>query len=252
MLSVIGMAPLDRFTSMLASVVRFGSGRRVIGSRQAPDKRLILYEMENCPYSRKVREALTLLGLDVEIRPCPEGDRHHRPDLVRLTGKEQLPLLLDPNTGSTLHDSDRIVQYLFDTYGEGARPPMTIRGGRIGNLSSRLASKIRRDRGTEAAPARRPRQPLELWGFEGSPETRRVREELSRFALPYVARNAARGSGIKRKLERRRDIPLLIDPNTDARREGADAARQYLAETYGLEEPESQRMPVPRPAPREA
>jgi glutathione S-transferase len=246
------MAVLDRLTSVLASWVRLGSGGRVIASSTAPAQRLVLYEMENCPHSRKAREAIAMLGLDVEIRPCPRNDRHHRPDLVRLIGEERVPMLLDPNTGSTLKDSDRIVHYLFDTYGNGVRPPLALRGGKLGDASSKLASMLRRDRGLEASPARRPRHVLELWGYEASPETRRVREELSRFALPYVARNVAHGSGRKRALERRRQLPLLIDPNTDARLEGAVEAKRYLARVYGLEGDGAPISVPPRPEPHPA
>src|SRR5690606_1668824 len=126
-----------------------------------------------------------MLDLDAEIRPCPENDRHHRPDLVRLIGKEQVPLLLDPNTGSTISDSEKIIDYLFDTYGSDVeKPPISLRSTTLSTSTSKVASFIRGSRGTEAAAARRPTEPLELWGFEASPETRPVRAELCRYALP--------------------------------------------------------------------
>lgn len=203
---------------------------------------MVLYEMENCPFSRKAREALSMLDLDAEVRPCPEGDRHHRPLLERLTGKEQIPVLLDPNTGSTIQESDKIVQYLFDTYGQGKKPPLRLRAGKLTDWSSRLASKIRGDRGKEAAPARRPQEPLELWGYEALAEARLIREELCRHSLPYIAHNAARGS--QKRDSAPGKLPVLVDPNTGARLEGASAARRYIKTTYGGE---SERQPVPRP-----
>jgi glutathione S-transferase len=219
----------------------------VLAAGNRPERRLVLYEMENCPFSRKAREALSMLGLDAEIRPCPERDRHHRPDLTRLVGDEQIPVLLDPNTGSTIKDSDRIVSYLFSTYGDGRKPPLRLRAGKLTTLSSKLASAIRSDRGTKAEPARRPQQPLELWGYEASPETRLIREELSRFALPYVSRNAARGSEKLKQLDRSAKIPILVDPNTGAKLDGATDARRYLARIYGFEQAEARSILPPRP-----
>lgn len=240
------MALIDRVTSAMATAVRAASGSRVLASGVRPQRRLVLYEMENCPYSRKAREALAMLDLDAEIRPCPEHDRHHRPDLVRLIGKEQIPLLLDPNTGSTIKDSDRIVEYLFETYGDGQKPPVALRGGKLGDMSSKLASKIRGAGSTEAERARRPRAPLELWGFEASPETRLVREELCRFALPYISHSMARGSS-NPPSERNAKIPMLLDPNTGAKLQGANEASRYLARTYGLEKAEARSSLPPRP-----
>jgi glutathione S-transferase len=243
-----GMSLFDRTRSALATAVRGAAGRSVVSTGNRPERRLVLYEMENCPFSRKAREALSMLGLDAEIRPCPEHDRHHRPDLTRLIGDEQIPVLLDPNTGSTIKDSDRIVSYLFSTYGDGRKPPLRLRAGKLTTLSSKLASKIRADRGTQFEPARRPQQPLELWGYEASPETRLIREELSRFALPYVARNVARGSAKLKELERSTKIPMLVDPNTGAKLDGASQARRYLARTYGLEQSKTHSSLPPRPA----
>ena len=47
----------------------------------------------------EVREALTLLDLDVLIYPCPKGGTTFRARARELSGKEQFPLLVDPNTG---------------------------------------------------------------------------------------------------------------------------------------------------------
>ena len=38
-----------------------------------PQKLLELYEFEGCPFCRKVREAISVLDLDVTIYPCPKG-----------------------------------------------------------------------------------------------------------------------------------------------------------------------------------
>lgn len=48
----------------------------------------------------QVREALTLLDLDVLIYPCPKGGTTFRPRARQLSGKEQFPFLVDPNTGA--------------------------------------------------------------------------------------------------------------------------------------------------------
>ena len=48
----------------------------------------------------QVREALTLLDLDVLIYPCPKGGTAFRPRVRQLSGKEQFPFLVDPNTGA--------------------------------------------------------------------------------------------------------------------------------------------------------
>ena len=50
----------------------------------------------------QVREALTLLDLDVLIYPCPKGGTTFRPRARELSGKEQFPFLVDPNRGAKL------------------------------------------------------------------------------------------------------------------------------------------------------
>jgi len=39
-----------------------------------------------------------------------------RSDFISLSGKMQVPFLLDPNTGVTMFESAEIRRYLYDTY----------------------------------------------------------------------------------------------------------------------------------------
>ena len=43
---------------------------------------------------RKVREACSMLDLDVNIKPCPHEGTRFRPELEQVGGKEQVPLLV--------------------------------------------------------------------------------------------------------------------------------------------------------------
>ena len=43
---------------------------------------------------RKVREACSILDLDVNIKPCPLEGTRFRPELKQVGGKEQVPLLV--------------------------------------------------------------------------------------------------------------------------------------------------------------
>ncbi len=61
-------------------------GCLVIKAVPQPEKPLVLYDIEACPYCRRVREVLTALHLDVEIRPCPKGGRVFRPEAEALGG----------------------------------------------------------------------------------------------------------------------------------------------------------------------
>ncbi|GIW43351.1 MAG: glutathione S-transferase [Candidatus Binatia bacterium] len=103
--------------SFLASASRFGRGSRcrVPNSRRRL-KTLQLFNMEGSPYCRKVRETLTELDLEYVVRNVPRGSPQ-REELARLGGKVQVPFLVDPNTGTSLYESDEIVAYLEEQYG---------------------------------------------------------------------------------------------------------------------------------------
>jgi glutathione S-transferase len=222
-------------SSAVASGVRFPLGHRVGALGPRPVKMLELYEFEACPFCRKVREALTMLDLDVLVRPSPHGGERFRPQAIALGGKAQFPLLVDPNEDLVLHESDDIVRHLYARYGAGA-PPLGLRLGAFGNMTSGVASVLRLASGRSATPSQAPQEPLHLWSFELSPYSRRVREQLSELELPYVLHNLGRGSAKRPAfLERtgKTMVPYLEDPNTGARMfESRDIVR-YLAVTYG-------------------
>jgi glutathione S-transferase len=227
---------VDVSTSLLSSVIRAGSGFRVGTLGKRPEKTLELFEFENCPFCRKVREALSILDLEADIRPCPKRGPGFRKALRERAGKAQFPYLIDPNTNTEMYESDDIVQYLFDQYGDG-RVPLTLSLPLIRDVSSVLAGLPRAGHGSRYRKARRPDVDLELYSFEPSPFSRLVREVLCTLELPYRLHNVASGSPSRDAFVARSGrmmVPYLIDPNTDtAMFESADIVR-YLEETYAL------------------
>lgn len=225
---------LDVATSFAASTARLGSGMAVGGRGKRPVETLRLYDFEACPFCRKVREALSILDLDAVVLPCPGGGPRFRPEVRARGGKEQFPYLVDPNTSTAMYESDDIVRYLFDTYGEGGAPWL-LSLGPLTLATSALASVARLGRGRTYRPARAPERPLELWSFEASPFCRLAREALCELELPYVLHNVARGSAGRDAFVARSGkmmVPWLLDPNTGTEMfESADIVR-YLDETY--------------------
>ena len=221
--------------SAIASAVRFPLGMRAGELGPRPQQQLVLYEFEACPFCRKVREALTILDLDVLVRPAPHGGTRFRPEAIALGGKSQFPLLIDPNFNVVLYESDAIVEHLFAHYGAG-KAPFGLRMGMFGTATSSLASAMRAGSGGSARPSTAPAQPLALWSFEASPYARRAREVLSELELPYVLHNVGRGSAKRDELRARAgkvQVPYLEDPNTDTKMfESRDIVR-YLRATYG-------------------
>lgn len=244
-------------SSILASQARMWAGTAAFRpARRQPEQALVLYDMENCPYCRLVREALTELDLDAQIRPCPKGGRRFRPEVKARGGKHQFPYLVDPNTGTELYESADIIDHLARTY-DGRVPSQRGLRRTAVVAASNLASAVRPTRGLRARGSKAPGQPLELYSFESSPYSRLVRELLCEMEIPYLLRNTGKGawsdmgpaSVRDRLLKARKDtgrnrkrlaeltgqvqVPYLVDPNTGrAMYESADILR-YLVETYG-------------------
>jgi glutathione S-transferase len=224
---------LDVTTSLLTSMTRLLAGLRVSHVGPRPAQPLELYEFESCPFCRKVREAASVLDLELLVKPCPKRGLRFRPFVVETGGREQFPYLVDPNTGKSLFESDDIVRYLFEHYGEGPIP--TLLRPAVSTPTSVLAGLWRLSSGTFARPSKLPAEPLELYSFEASPFCRIAREALCVLELPYRLHNVAKGSAGRAALEERAGkvmVPYLVDPNTGVEMfESADIV-DYLERTY--------------------
>jgi len=243
--------------SIVSSSLNLWRGSLVVRAAAQPALPLTLYEYEGCPYSRLVREVLTALHLDVEIRPCPRLGKRFRAEAERVGGKQLFPLLHDANTDTTLYESRDIIAYLFRTYGGREVPSMYQR--KVGQVVlGGIASGVRFGRGVIARRSKAPAQPLHLWSFESSPYSRLVRERLCELELPYTLHNlgkehwkeagpAARRiapnpyvprAGGKRhafwSAHQRVQVPYLEDPNTGAALFDSQRIVDYLESTYAL------------------
>jgi glutathione S-transferase len=78
-----------------------------------------LYQAEWCPYSSRVRQRFTELGVSFVARQVP-AERADREEMRRKTGTDEIPaLLLDDGTAVT-GDADEIIAYLDEHFSERA------------------------------------------------------------------------------------------------------------------------------------
>ncbi|XP_065857415.1 uncharacterized protein [Euphorbia lathyris] len=206
-----------------------------VGAR--PEKPIELYEFEGCPFCRKVREIVAILDIDVLFYPCPVNGRTFRPKAIQMGGKRQFPYMVDPNTGTAMYESDDIIKYLVNTYGDGT-VPLTLSLGLLTTLTAGFAMIGRAGKGSSYTPSRIPPKPLEIWSYEGSPFCKLVREALVELELPHIVRSCARGSSKRQILYQKTghfQVPYLEDPNTGVEMfESADIV-EYLRATYALQ-----------------
>ena len=245
---------LDVVNSTLSSTLRLWRGTNARPAARLPARPLELFEFEACPYCRLVREALTELDLDALIRPAPHGGTRFRPQVERRGGKQQFPYLVDANTGASMYESADIIEYLYRQYGGRPAPTRLLRP--LDVSSSMLASIPRMRSGAQARLSRAPKRPLELFSFESSPYSRRVRELLCELEIPYLLRSTGKAqwrdlgppvvravlfperpvTGRNRiELLRRTgkvQLPYLADPNTGAGMFESAGIREYLQVTY--------------------
>jgi glutathione S-transferase len=248
---------LNVIGSIATSTLSVWRGTNVVTAATQPARALKLYEFEACPYCRLVREALTALSLDVEIYPCPKGGKRYRPEAIRIGGKAQFPLLVDPNTKAVMYESADIIDYLFRTYGK-QEPPTGYRLGKLNSLLGSAGSAVRLMRGSRVRSAKQAAKRLALWSFESSPYTRLVRERLCELELAYVLHNIGKEQfadlgpatmrvkpgpykpkpGGKREkvlaAHGRVQVPYLEDPNTGAKLYESRDIIAYLEQQYAL------------------
>jgi len=212
----VGDAQEDQYS--ILSAAGFMIKEKGLTRTRRPKQLLELYEFEGCPFCKKVREAVCILDLDVLMLPCPKGGPTYRLKARELGGKAQFPFLVDPNTNVQMYESDDIIQYLFDTYGEeGERIPFTLLpNSALTTLSASLSMIPRIGKGSKFVEAKKAKQPLVFWGYDASPFCKVVRERLVELELPHVFKTASRGSTKRNELWEltgRFQVPYLQDPN---------------------------------------
>lgn len=250
----------DACINLLAGTLRgWRGGQAFRPARRLPEQTLKLYDIEASPYCRLVREVLSELDLDAMILPCPVGGWRFRPEAERVGGKQLFPLLVDDNTGTVMYESADIIDYLGTTYRRRTRGHGPLRPLAVVSSWAASATLWRPDhgiRGLRAQASRAPAQPLELFSFEASPYSRRVRARLCELELPYLLRNTAKAhwkdigppvfrdrlfrgepgtSRNRRWLAEhtgRVQVPYLIDPNTGTAMYESSRILRYLDATY--------------------
>ncbi|XP_077235758.1 thioredoxin family protein [Tasmannia lanceolata] len=201
-----------------------------------PEKLIEIYEFESCPFCRKVREIVSILDLDVVFYPCPRNGPNFRPKVSQMGGKQQFPYMVDPNTGVAMYESDAIIKYLVEKYGDGTTPLM-LSLGLLTTLTAGFAMIGRMGKGSIYTPSILPPRPLELWAYEGSPFCKIVREVLVELELPHILYATARGSPKRQILYAKAghfQAPYLEDPNTGVNMFESAEIIDYLRATYVL------------------
>ena len=74
-----------------------------------------LYRLEGCPYCELVVDRLDELDLDYESI-WVEGLHSKRNEVARVSGQRQVPVVVDEDRGVTMAESERILEYLDQSY----------------------------------------------------------------------------------------------------------------------------------------
>ena len=78
---------------------------------------LILYSKSGCPFCADVQNFLEDRGIEYEERDVYENEAW-MDELLELGGKRQMPYLVDTERGVSMYESQDIITYVADTYGE--------------------------------------------------------------------------------------------------------------------------------------
>jgi glutathione S-transferase len=184
-----------------------------------------------------------MLDLDTLVKPCTKRGTRYRPELRSIGGKEQVPFLIDSSKDIHMYESEVIIKYLFKEYGPGEQliPPLMLEStSPLSTFTSRIATSLRPfpHAGYYAFASRNPEKPLHLYGYEGCPHSRLVREALDSLELSYYVHNVAPGTLKHHEFAEitkgHCETPFLIDDNTSVRLFDANAIVEYLYYTYKL------------------
>lgn len=238
----------DNEYSMKLGPMNLRDSSSVLQYAPRPIKKVIIYEYDGSPYCQRVREMVNILDLTVEYRPCP-GARQSKfsQELLKRTGKQTVPYMIDENTGTEMFESNDIIDYLLDTYGppndmydRKALWPVTFEP--FAMISTGLTSSILNfpasQRQSNARNDNEDMKPIIFYGYEASPFCRSVREKLCKLALPHTMVSCSRGSMNRSKLLKRLgagatfQVPYIIDPNTGIEMFESNEICDYLDAVY--------------------
>jgi glutaredoxin len=76
-----------------------------------------LFNLDHCPYCRRVREKLAELGLEYEKIDVPR-DKAERHMVVAVSGQASVPVLVDGEV-IIADDDDKAIEYLEQKYAKG-------------------------------------------------------------------------------------------------------------------------------------
>jgi hypothetical protein len=244
--------PTDLLGSLLASTLRGWRGTQIVRTAPAPKRPLVVFDRENDPHCRLLRELLTELRLDALVQPCPVGGTRFA---RKLPDGAALPFLVDRDRKAQASGLQACLAHVLTHYGDAGwlRAPL---GSLPMRLTSQLASAVRGDAGVRARPSRAPRKPLELYSFESSPYSRLVRERLCELELPWILRSfgkeqladwgppnrrltlapwTPKAGGLRAKMlaaTGKAQVPFLVDPNTGEALFESRRILGYLDRTY--------------------
>ena len=101
----------------LKGFVFFGFAFIINFMKKKPEAMLELYQFEECPYCKRVREKMTDLGMSYIIHNVPRA-REKRVKLEKISGQKFVPVLVDANTKTMIaDDDDKAIEYLEKMYG---------------------------------------------------------------------------------------------------------------------------------------
>jgi glutathione S-transferase len=86
-----------------------------------PDAPITLYRLEACPFCERVVRKLAEYDLEYHSR-FVEPNHSERDVVKRVSGVRTVPVIEDENTGVTMAESAKIVDYLHATYGQEPAP----------------------------------------------------------------------------------------------------------------------------------
>jgi len=76
---------------------------------------ITLYINPHCPFCIKTMEVAKELGVPLTLKDVHEPA--NEAELIQKGGKKQMPYMVDDATGTSMYESEDIMQYLHENYG---------------------------------------------------------------------------------------------------------------------------------------